>query len=126
MHRKAEEEGNKRQRSRRAVERRLWSKERNKIEIIVLGKANIFLLSDADNNDKALVKINHDNNKGEVQLLHKGQFLPSVLVEASVNIRESCCRLRAGKAVNVFPDPQIIIRNGILPFAENEVLSSVP
>lgn len=59
-------------------------------------------------------------------MLHKGQFLPSVLTEISANVRESCHRLRAGKAVNVFPDPQIIIRNGILPFAENEVLSSVP
>lgn len=35
------------------------------MEIIVLGKANIFLLSDADNNDKALVKTNHGNNKGK-------------------------------------------------------------
>lgn len=59
-------------------------------------------------------------------MLHKGQFLLSVPIETSANIRESCHRLRAGKAVNVFPDPQIIIRNGILPFAENEVLSSVP
>lgn len=39
--RKIEEEGNKKQRSRREAERRLWDKERNKIEIIVLGKANI-------------------------------------------------------------------------------------
>lgn len=36
------EGGNKRQRSRREAERRLWDEEINKIEIIVLGKANIF------------------------------------------------------------------------------------
>lgn len=73
MHRKAEE-GNERQRSRREVGRRLWGKERNKIEIIVLGKADIFLLSDADNNDKALVKINHDNNKGKFSYYIKANF----------------------------------------------------
>lgn len=58
---------------RREVER-LWGKDRNKTEIIVLGKANIFLLSDAENNDKALVKINHGNNKGKISYYIKANF----------------------------------------------------
>ena len=62
----------------REVERRLWVKERNKTQI-VLGKANILLLSDADNNDKAVVKINHGNNKGKFSYYIKANFYPQSL-----------------------------------------------
>lgn len=37
-------------------------------------KANIFLLSDADNNDQTLVKINHDSNKGKFGYYIKANF----------------------------------------------------
>lgn len=90
-----------------------------------MGRQTFFLLSDAGNNDKALVKINHGNNKGKFSYYIKASFYPQSLQKPQ-RTSESCHRLRAGKTVNVFPDPQIIIRNGILPFAENEVLSSVP
>lgn len=44
-----------------------------------VGKANIFLLSDADNNDKALGKINHGNNKGKFSYYMKANFYPQSL-----------------------------------------------
>lgn len=87
-----------------------------------MGRQTLFLLSDADNNDKALVKINHGNNKRKFSYYIKANFYPQSLWKPQRTSGSPVIyRLRAGKAVNVFPDPQIIIRNGILPFAENEV-----
>lgn len=71
MHRKAGEEGNKRQRSRSLKEimghRKKWDTNNSDY------KVNIFLLSDADNN-KTLVKINCDNNKEKFSYYIKANF----------------------------------------------------
>lgn len=71
IHRKAEEgkQKAKEQKSRKDVMGRT-KQDRNNSGY----KANIFLLSDADNNDQTLVKINHDSNKGKFGYYIKANF----------------------------------------------------